>query len=219
MRTTVTILIAVIFIGCIKDEPIKSFTAHQVIQDNVFIYGSVQVKVNPNLDYLKISGSVEKEKFGITNDPTKREFHIFTRPGINKIVLIETHTRNHPHTFQQPRANLTKNMAVIQKGTKPIAGQTWEIYIRALPVFPEQIFNAVRQKEIRIEPYGCGLEIGVAKGIDRFGRIFVSYIKGINECATLPQNGEPLNDEQIRLIREFANQFDENVTISYHSGG
>lgn len=156
---------------------------------------------------------------GVVNDPTKREFHIFTHPGINKIVLIETHTRGHSNAFQVPQDELTKNMAVIQKGRKPIDGRTWEVYIRALPEFPAQIFGAVRQKGISIEQYRCGLEIGVGRLIDRYHRIYIRYIQGVNECQALPQNGSVLSDEQIRFIREFANQFDENITISDQSGG
>jgi hypothetical protein len=220
MRKIEAILIAVIILGCVmKEEPVKTYTARQITEDNVFSYGSVDVKVNPNLDYLNISGSIKKDEKGVSNDPTKREFHIFTRPGLNKIVLIETHTRSHQNAFQQAQDDLTKNMAVIQKGRKPIAGKTWEVYLRALPEFPEQILSAVRQKGISIEQYRCGLEIGVAKVIDRFSRIYISYLKGVKECKTLPQNGSILSDEQIRLIRKFANQFDENITISDQSGG
>ena len=220
MRKIEAILMAVIILGCtMKEEPIKTFTAHQVTDDNIFSYGSVAVKVNPNLDYLNISGTIKKDETGISNDPTIREFYIFTRPGSNKIVLVETHTRNYPHPFQLPQDELIKNMAVIQKGTKPIDGKAWEVYTRALPEFPAQILSAVVQKGIHMEPFPCGLEIGAAKVIDRFHRIYVRYIKGVSECKTLPQNGSILSDEQLRSIREFANQFDENITISDRSGG
>ena len=220
MRKIEAILVAVIIFGCsLKEEPVKTFTARQVTENNVFSYSSVTVKVNPNLNYLNISGSVKKEIKGIKNDPTKREFHIFTRPGINKVVLIETHTRSHPNAFLRSQVELTKNMAVIQKGRKSIAGKTWEIYIRALPEFPRHILSAVRQKSVEIEQYRCGLEIGVARGLDRFSRIYISYVTGVKECQTLPQNGSVLNEEQLRLIREFANQFDKNVTISEQAGG
>ena len=215
MRKIQALLIAVIIAGCVtKEEPVKMFTAQRVTADNVFSYGSVEVKVNPNLDYLNISGSIKKDKKGVSNDPTKREFHIFTRPGINEIVLIETHTRSHPNPFKLPQDEVTKNIAVIQKGRKPFDGKTWEVYIRSLPEFPETILSAVRQKGIRIEQFRCGMEIAVAKMLDRFSRIYIRYLKGVEECKTLPQNGSTLSDEQIRFIREFANQFDENITIS-----
>lgn len=218
MRKIEAVLIVVIILGCtVKEEPLKTFTALQITEDNVFSYSSVQVKVNPNLDYLNISGNIKKNKKW--NDPTKRKFHIFTRPGINKIVLLEMHTRNRPHTFQGSIEDLTKNMAVIQKGSKPIAGRTWEIFTRALPEFPEYILSAISQKGISIEQYGCGLEIGVATTLDRFSRIYISYIKGIEECQSLPQNGSILSHEQLSLIQEFVNQFDEDITISDHSGG
>jgi hypothetical protein len=219
MRKITAILIAAVLIGCISQEPVKTFTARQVTQDNVFSYGPVEVRVNPDLDYLNISGSVKKDKMGVFNDPTKREFHLFTHPGTNKIVLIETQTRDHSNAFRVPQDELMKNMAVIQKGRKPIDGKSWEVYTRALPEFPENIISAVRQKGISIEQYRCGLEIGAAKLIDRFHRIYIKYIKGLNECQTLPQNGGTLSDEQLRLIREFANQFDEDITISDQSGG
>lgn len=222
MKTLLSIpIVALILMGCVffGEERVKTFTARQVTEDNVFSYGSVYVKINPDLKYMNISGSIKIEIMGELSTPTKKEFHIFTRPGLNKIVLIETHTRSHPHTFQQPHDDLTKKMATIQKGKKPIDGKTWEVYIRALPEFPEQILSAVRQKGINIEQYRCGLEIGVGRMINRFNRIYISYIKGVKECKTLPQNGSILSDEQIRLIREFANQFDENVTISDQSGG
>ena len=70
-----------------------------------------------------------------------------------------------------------------------------------------------------MEPFPCGLEIGAAKVIDRFHRIYVRYIQGVNECETLPQNGGVLSDAQLQAIRELAEQFDENVTISDRSGG
>ena len=220
MRKIEAILMALIILGCMmKAEPVKTFTAYQVSEDNIFSYGAIAVKVNPNLDYLSISGTIKKAETGVSDDPTKREFHIFTRPGINKIVLIETHTRSISNPFRLPQDEMTKNMAVIQKGTKPIDGRAWEVYIRALPEFPAQIISAAGQKGIRMEPYRCGLEIGAAKVIDRFHRIYVRYIKGVSECKTLPQNGSILSDEQLRSIREFANQFDENITISDQSGG
>jgi len=220
MRKIEAILMAAIILGCtLKEEPVKTFTAHRVTNDNIFSYGAVAVNVNPNLNYLNISGTITKDETGVSNDPTIREFYIFTRPGSNKIVLIETHTRNYPHTFQLPQDELTQHMAVIQKGTKPIDGQTWEVYLRALPEFPAQILSAVGQKGIHMEPYRCGLEIGAGRVVDRFHRIYVRYIKGVNECESLPQNGSMLSDEQLRSIREFAKQFDENITISDQSGG
>ena len=115
--------------------------------------------------------------------------------------------------------DLTKKMAVIQKGTKPIDGRTWEVYVRALDEFPAYILNAVRQKGIRIEPYRCGLEIGLARVIDRFSRIYISYIEGSNNCSELPQNDSLLNDKQLQMIRRFADQYDKNVTISDQSDG
>lgn len=216
MRKLVTILIWVLFLGCaVKEEPLKTFTSRQVTEENVYSYGPVEVKVNPKLDYYNISGNIEKNKRW--DDPTVREFNIFTRTGINKIVLIETHTRRLPNSFQPARERLTENMEVIQKGSKPIAGKTWEVYTRALPEFPEDILSAVKQKGINIEGYSCGLEIGVAREIDRFSRIYVSYIEGAKDCQTLPQNGGFLDDAQIRLLQGFANRFDENIKISDQS--
>ena len=216
LRITVA---ALIIAGCalFGEERVKTFSARQVTEENVFSYGSVFVKVNPDLKLMNISGDIRIEVMGELSTPTQKEFHIFTRPELNKIVMIETHTRNHPHTFEQ-RRDLTKRMAVIQKGRKPIDGKTWEVYVRALPEFPEQILSAVRQEGIRIEQYQCGLEIGVAKVIDRFKRIYVSYIRGEKDCAMLPQNQSVLSKQQIRLIREFASEFDENITISDQSG-
>jgi hypothetical protein len=214
------ILILLIIVGCAtKEEPVKTFTASQVTEGNVFSYGSVKVKANSDLEYLYVSGSINKDKIGVSNDPTKREFHIFTRPGINQIVLIETHTRSHPNTFRQYQEELTKNLSTISKGRIPIDGKTWETYIRALPEYPKQIFNAIRQEGIRIEPYRCGLEVGSVRAIDRFHRIYIKYIKGVTKCETLPQNGSVLSHEQMRLVRELANQFNENITISDQSGG
>lgn len=220
MRTLLYILIFVSIAGCLeKEKPVKTFTTRHVNADNVYSISSVKVKIKPDFNYFNISGNVTKELKGVSDGITKREFHIFTRPGQNKIVLIETHTRSNPHTFRLPQDDLTKKMAVIQKGKKTIDGKTWEIYIRALPEFPKQILSAARQKGISIEQYRCGLEIGVAKAIDRFNRIYIRYIKGVKECKTLPQNGSILGDEQIRIIRVFANQFDENITIYDQSGG
>jgi len=109
-------------------------------------------------------------------------------------------------------------MATIQKGKKTIDGKTWYVYVRAHPQFPRQILEAAGQKDVRLDKYRCGLEIGVARATNRYNRIYVSYLKGINDCKALPQNGGVLSDKQIRLIREFSQQFDENVTISDQSG-
>ena len=220
MRTLLYIFILVSIVGCVeKEKPVKTFTARRVTEDNVYSFGPVNVKVNPDLNYFNISGNVTKELKGVSDGITKREFHIFARPGLNKIVLIETHTRRYPHTFQLPQDDLTKNMAVIQKGTKPVDGRTWEVYVRALAEFPAYVLSAVRQKGISIEQYRCGLEIGVAKAIDRFNRIYISYIEGSNNCSELPQNDSLLNDKQLQLIRRFADQYDKNITISDQSGG
>jgi len=209
-----------ILAGCVfwGESREKTFTARQLTEENVFSYGSVSVKVNPDLRYMNISGNIKIEIMGkVDSTPTRREFHIFTRPGINNIVFIETHTRHNPHTFD-PLQDLTKNMAVIQKGRKPIDGKTWNVYIRSHSPFPEQILSAAEQKGVRIDKYQCGLEIGVARLTNPYNRIYISYFKGINDCDTLPQNGSVLSDEQIRMIRQFSQQFDENITISDQSG-
>ncbi len=215
MRTLASILMVAVIAGCLGPEQrVKTFSARRVTEDNIFSYGSVTVKVNPDLQYTTISGSTDLKIDGVPDTVTKREFHIFTRSDSNKIVLIETHTRSLPQTFQLPHDDLTQKMAAIQKGKKSIDGKRWEVYIRALPEFPGQILSAVRQKGISIEPYRCGLEIGAGRIINRFNRIYVSYIMGVNECRELPQNGSVLSEPQLRMVREFAAQFDENITIS-----
>jgi hypothetical protein len=220
MRRVEAILLALIITGCVmKDEPVKTFTAHRIAEDNILAYASAAVKVNPHLDYLKISGTVDKEKKGVSNDPTIREFYLFARSGSDEVVLIETHTRGVQNPFQLPQDELLKNVPVIQKGRKPIDGKSWEVYIRALSKYPEQILSTLRQKGIMVEQYRCGLEIGVGKVLDRFHRIYIKYIQGQTDCRTLPQNGGILNDEQMRSIREFSNEFDENITIFDQSGG
>ena len=98
-----------------------------------------------------------------------------------------------------------------------MAGQIWEVYTRS--EFPENIVSATKQKGIQIEPFSCGLEIGVARELDRFSRIFISYIEGLKECRKLPQNGGHLNDAQIRLLQDFVSRFDENITITDRSEG
>jgi len=218
MRKLAGIMTAVIIVGCaIKEQPATTVTDSQ-IEDNVFSYGSITVKVNPELAYYDVTKSMAINTKREADIVTRKEFHIFTRAGANKLVLIETHTRSSPHTFQQSIHNLTHKMAVIQKGNKPIDGNIWEVYIRALPKFPEQIITAVRAKGIRFEPYGCGLEIGICRVISRFRRIYVSYIEGSNNCSELPQNGGVLSDQQIQMIRKFSNQFDENITIAVTGG-
>ena len=166
---------------------------------------------------MTISGNIKIEIMGKVSTPTKRKFHIFTRPGMDTIVFIETHTRNHPHTFDQSQ-DLTKKMVTIQKGTKPIDGKTWDVYVRAHPQFPEQLLSAVEQEGIQIKQYRCGLEIGVGRVINRYNRIYVSYLKGVDDCQGLPQNGSVLSDNQLKMIREFSQQFDANITISDQSG-
>ena len=213
MQKINVILMMLFIVSCaVKEEPLKTFTAEQVTDSNVFSFVSVTVKVNPNLNYSDISGSIKKRKKW--QDPTKREFHMFASPMENKIVLIETHTRTQPDSFQSSRGELTKNKEVIQRGSKLIAGETWELYTRSLPEFDEYILNAFSQKKIRMEQYRCGLEIGIAREIDRFNRIYVRYIKGMEQCQSLPQNGSILNDEQLRLMRVFAGELEETITVS-----
>lgn len=218
MRKLAGIVMAVIMLGCaIKEQAATTVTDSQ-IEDNIFFYGSVTVKVNQKLTYYDITKNMAIDTKREANIVTRKEFHIFTRAGTNKLVLIETHTRISPHTFRQSIHNLTHKMAAIQKGKKPIDGNIWEVYIRALPKFPEQIANALRAKGIRFEPYGCGLEIGICRVISRFRRIYVSYIEGSNNCSELPQNGSVLSDQQIQMIRKFSNQFDENITLADAAG-
>jgi hypothetical protein len=216
MKTWLIIpVVLMTFVGCVfwGETREKTLTARQVTEENVFSYGSVAVKVNPDLRYMNISGNIKIEIMGKASTPTKREFHIFTRPGIDNIVFIETHTRSNPHTFNQPQ-NITKKMETIQKGQKPIDGRTWEAYIRSHPRFPEQIVSAAKQKGVLIDNYRCGLEIGVARVTNPYNRIYISYLKGINDCTALPQNGGVLSDNQVKMIREFSRQFDENIAIS-----
>ena len=82
---------------------------------------------------------------------------------------------------------------------------------------PEQILSAVSQKGIRIDKYRCGLEIGVARVINRYNRIYISYFRGVDDCQGLPHNGSVLSGSQIRMIREFAGQFDKNIAITDRS--
>lgn len=219
MRKIEALLMALVILGCVtKEEPVKTYTALRVSEDNILSYGSVAVKVNPNLDYFNISGTVEKTIKGVAGDLTAREFYLFTRPGLDKIILIETNTRGNSHPFRLPQDEVVQNMPVIQKGRKSIDGEFWQIYVRALPEFPEQILDAARQKGISIDHYPCGLEIGVGKVVDRFHRIYIKYIRGQTECKTLPQNGGTLSDKQIRSIRDLSNEFHANITISGQSG-
>ena len=175
------------------------------------MFASINVNVHPDLDH-HISGPIKKAKRW--DDPTKRAFSIFTHPGLNRIVLIETHSRRLPDSFQATQDRLFKHKVVIQKGSKRIAGQTWEIYTRTLYEFPENIISAIKQKGIRMESYSCGLEMGVARELDRFSRIFIHYIEGLKDCQTLPQNGSHLDNAQIRLLQDFVSRFDENITIT-----
>ncbi len=220
MKLWICICIAMLTLsGCklFGEDRVKTFTARGVTEENVLSYGSVFVKVNPDLDYSNVSGDIIVEIMGQKDKPSKREFHIFARSGSNRIVFIETHTRNHPNTFIENR-DLTKKMQAIQKGNKSIDGKTWAIYVRALPEFPQQILSAVRQQGIEIESFRCGLEIGVARTINLQNRIYISYIRGEKQCDQLPANGGVLNDRQVRLVREFAAEFDANISISDQSG-
>ena len=220
MMTGLRLFIAGLLVaGCTfwGEEREKTLVARHVSRENTFYYGSVNVQVNPELNYENISGDIKIEIMGKLSTRTKREFHIFARPGLNKLVFIETHTRYNPDTFDQ-RQDLTKNMTTIQKGKKPIDGKTWYIFVRAHPQYPEQILSAVKQQGINLKSYDCGLEIGVGRVINLYNRIYVSYIKGFDECRDLPQNGSILSDRQIKMIREFAGQFDENIKISDQSG-
>lgn len=217
MKTWLSIPIVMLtLMGCVfwGETREKTLTAHQVTEKNVFSYGAVSVKVNPDLKYVNISGKIKIEIMGKVSTPTKRKFHIFTGSDSDKLVFIETHTRNHPHTFDQSQ-NLTKKMDAIQKGRKPIGDKIWDVYVRSHPQFPEQILSVVRQEGIRIKPYRCGLEVGVARVINPNNRIYISYLRGVvDDCRELPQNGSVLSDSQIQMIRQLTHEFEENVSIS-----
>jgi len=44
MRKIQAILMALIILGCMmKEEPVKTFTAHQVSEDNIFSYGAIEM--------------------------------------------------------------------------------------------------------------------------------------------------------------------------------
>ena len=220
MKTWFSIpIVMLILMGCVfwGEKREKTYTARQVTEDNVFSFSSVSVKLNPGLKYKNITGDIKLEIMGKVSAPTKREFHIFTRPGIDNIVFIETHTRNHPHTFDQLQ-DLTKKMDTIQKGRKPIDGKPWYVYVKSHPEFPEQILSAVKQEGIQIKQYHCGLEIGVARVINPNHRIYISYFRGVDDCQGLPENDGLLSDSQLKMIREFSQQFDANITISDQSG-
>ena len=71
MRKIEAILLAVIILGCTaKEEHLKTFTARQVTEDNDFSYGSVQVKINPKLNY---TDSPKKEIYLFDYDRTTGE--------------------------------------------------------------------------------------------------------------------------------------------------
>lgn len=212
MRKLVILIISAVLLACTTtDKPAKTYTSSKVTKENVLSFASVDVNVHPDLDH-QISGHIKKNKKW--DDPTKREFNIFTHPGVNRFVLIETHSRRLPNSFQATQDRLFKDMEVIQKGSKHMAGQNWEVYTRALLEFPENIIGAIKQEGIRMESYSCGLELGLARELDRFNRIFISYIEGLEKCQTLPQNGSHLNNAQIRFLQDFVSRFEENITIT-----
>ena len=215
----ITLLITHLLAGCTfwGEKRTKTFNARDVTEENTILYESVKVTVNPDLNYKKVSGNIDVQIQGLSGGPTKREFHIFARPGLANMVMVETHSRNVFNPFQPPH-DLTQNMKTIQKGRKPIDGKTWDVYIRALSEFPEQILSAAEQKDIRVKQYDCGLEIGARRVINSQHRIYVSYIKGIDDCQDLPLNNSILNEKQRRMIREFTSQFEANVSISDNSG-
>ena len=217
MRKFIIFIITAVFFGCTTTtEPVKTYTASKVSKENVLSFASVDVFVHPDL-YHHISGRIKKEK--AWDDPTRRDFSIFTHPGMNRIVLIETHSRRLPDSFQAAQDRLFKHKVVLQKGSKRMAGQTWEVFTRSFYEFPENIIGPIKQEGIRMESYSCGLEMGVARELDRFSRIFISYIEGLKECQTLPPNASHLNNAQIRLLQDFVSRFDENITISDRSEG
>ncbi|CAB1071687.1 hypothetical protein D1AOALGA4SA_1319 [Olavius algarvensis Delta 1 endosymbiont] len=207
-------IVVLTFTGCTfwGETREKTLSARQVTSENLFSFGSVSVIINPELPYTNISGDIKIEIMGKVSTPTKREFHLFTRPGIDNMVYIETHKRNYPHTFDQSK-ELTAKMIAIQKGRKPIDGETWDVYVRSHPQFPEQILSAARQKGVPLERYLCALEVGVARATNRYSRIYISYFKGVEDCGRLPRNGSVLSSDQVNMIRNFARQFEENITI------
>jgi hypothetical protein len=216
LKTCWRISIAVLILaGCafFGEQRKETFNAQNVTKDYELDYGSVHVKVNPALKYMNVSGRIKIEIRGHSSDLTKREFHLFARPGLENMVLIETNTRNIFNPFQQPQ-DLIKDMQTIQQGKKRIDGKMWDVYVRALPEFPEQILSAARQQGVQIKQYPCGLEIGARRLINSQMRIYVSYIKGFDDCRGLPQNDGTLSDRQLKMIREFSRQFDKNITIS-----
>ena len=212
------LLLGQLLAGCALwgEERSKTFEVRDIAEENIVSFGPVRVAVNPDRKYMNLSGDIDVQIQGQSGGPSIRKFNLFVRPGLANMVLVETHRRNVFNPFQQPQ-DLTKDMKTIQKGRKPIDGKTWDVYIRALYDFPEQILSVVEQKSVQIKQYECGLEIGARRLIDSQHRIYVSYIKGIDDCQGLPLNDSLLSDKQRRMIRKFTNQFEANVSISDNS--
>ena len=220
MKKTLILLILLPLVGGCTfwgEERTKTFDAREVSDENTVSFASATVSVNPDLRYKNISGNVNVAIQGRSDGPTKREFHIFTRPGLSNTVLIETHSRNIFKPFGEHQ-DLMKDMKTIQKGKKRIDGKAWDVYIRSLYDFPEQIIAAAEQQGVSIKKFTCGLEIGARRMLDRQHRIFVSYIKGDDDCEALPMNESLLSDQQMQMIRDFVDEFEANVTISDKSG-
>ena len=117
----------------------KSFETRDVTEENAVSFGPVTVTVNPDLKYQHVSGTVNVAIQGQSGGPTKRKFHIFARPGLATMVVIETHSRKMSNPFQQPQdQDLTKNIKTIQKGRKRIDGISQAILFRQRRSGPEE---------------------------------------------------------------------------------
>ena len=67
-------IVMLTFLGCTwwGETREKTLTARRVTEENVFSYGSVFVQINPDLEYVDISGDIKIEIMGKVSTPTKR---------------------------------------------------------------------------------------------------------------------------------------------------
>ena len=73
MKIWISMLLALMILsGCklFGEDRVKTFTAQQVTEENVFSYGPIWVRINPDLQYSNVSGDIKVEIMGQMDKPT-----------------------------------------------------------------------------------------------------------------------------------------------------
>jgi hypothetical protein len=205
-----------VLVGCTtKGGPFESGSYCQVTNDNVLTYGPAAVKVNPSFEYLKTSERLELLAEDVVDANVKKEYHMFAMEDFDKGVVIVTQTMRNPQTFWRHDFDMYQNVKAIDKGKIEIDKNSYYSGIRYFDRFPQPMLAAFEKKGINVEKFRCGLEKGVCRALNRFKMMCVYYVERLSDCHGLSNDSNLISDQQRKSVREFADRFNKNITITH----